>query len=49
MLMALGGGGKSSACASGAHGVATAHSMANANGFSPNPLLLSDGVPVNRM
>lgn len=45
--MALGGGGKSSAQASGSHGVATAHSTANANGFSPNPLRLGDGILVN--
>ncbi|MCH4194048.1 MAG: hypothetical protein LKJ78_00405 [Serratia liquefaciens] len=47
MLMALGGGGKSSAQAYGSHGVATVHSTANANGFSPNPLRLGDGILVN--
>jgi len=48
MLMALGGGGKSSAYAQGSHGVATVQTMAKANGFSANPLPLGDGFPVNR-
>ncbi|MCS4265248.1 MULTISPECIES: hypothetical protein [Serratia] len=47
MLMALGGGGKSSAQAYGDHGVATAQSTAKANGLSPNPLRLGDAILVN--